>query len=230
MEIGTGGGIAIGAAPGAGTAFPFPGGAGGLLAALAAAVEGRAAGGAEDAADRADVAAALGGDGEAYARIVRRHQRGVTARLWRFTRDRGTLEELVQSTFVEAWRGLRGFRGEAPLEHWLHRIAVRTGFRHWRERRVERERGVRPLPPDDVLAAAPEDPARAGLVLHDLLERLAPRDRLVLTLLAVEGHSVAEAAALTGWSATMVKVQAHRARARLRRLLEDPAARERGRP
>ncbi len=52
------------------------------------------------------------------------------------------------------------------------------------------------------------------------LEQLAPRDRLVLTLLYLESRSVAEAADLAGWSETMVKVQAHRARKRLRKLLE----------
>ncbi len=52
------------------------------------------------------------------------------------------------------------------------------------------------------------------------LEQLAPRDRLVLTLLYLESRSVAEAADLAGWSETMVKVQAHRARKRFRKLLE----------
>jgi RNA polymerase sigma-70 factor (ECF subfamily) len=201
----------------AGGAVPIPGGLAALLLAGAAA-EPRDA-----AADLADVRGALQGDGEAYARIVRRHQRGVTARLWRFTRERGALEELVHRTFVEAWLGLRGFRGEAPFEHWLHRIAVRTGYGHWRERREDRERRGAHLPGAIDLAAAPPDPAQAGAILHDLLGRLPPRDRLVLTLMAIEGHSVAETAALTGWSRPLVKVQAHRARAKLRRLIGEPA-------
>lgn len=210
--------MALGASFPAGEVVPIPGGLAALLLA-GSAVETRDA---SAAADLADVSSALQGDGEAYARIVRRHQRGVTTRLWRFTRERGVLEELVHRTFVEAWLGLRGFRGEAPFEHWLHRIAVRTGYGHWRERREGRERRGA-LPPGALeLAAAPPDPAQAGAVLHDLLGRLPPRDRLVLTLMAVEGHSVAETAALTGWSRALVKVQAHRARAKLRRLLDQP--------
>jgi RNA polymerase sigma-70 factor (ECF subfamily) len=72
------------------------------------------------------------------------------------------------------------------------------------------------------VAAAPEAvPAeRAEEVLHRLLAGLPPRDRLVLTLIYLEGASVAQAAELTGWSRTMVKVQAHRARAKLRRLVD----------
>jgi len=57
------------------------------------------------------------------------------------------------------------------------------------------------------------------------LEKLAPRDRLVLTLLYLESRSVAEAADLAGWSETMVKVQAHRARKRFRKLLEQSSHR-----
>jgi RNA polymerase sigma-70 factor (ECF subfamily) len=56
-------------------------------------------------------------------------------------------------------------------------------------------------------------------VIEGLLERLSARDRLVLTLLYVEGQSVVEAAELSGWSQTMVKVQAYRARQRLKKLV-----------
>jgi RNA polymerase sigma-70 factor (ECF subfamily) len=52
-----------------------------------------------------------------------------------------------------------------------------------------------------------------------LLTRLSPDDRLVLTLLDVEGFSVAEIGDMTGWSISKVKVRAHRARAHLRRIM-----------
>ena len=54
--------------------------------------------------------------------------------------------------------------------------------------------------------------AEAAEAVHVMLARLAPRDRLVLTLLYIEQCSVAEAAGLYGWTKTMVKVQAHRAK------------------
>ena len=63
----------------------------------------------------------------------------------------------------------------------------------------------------------------AGELVHRALATLAPRDRLVLTLMHLEGQSVAEVAGSTGWSATMVKVQAWRARARLKKALEQIA-------
>ena len=58
--------------------------------------------------------------------------------------------------------------------------------------------------------------------MHHLLAKLRPRDRLVLTLMYLEGLSMKEIAETTGWSVAMVKVQAHRARKRMRALSEDP--------
>ena len=180
-------------------------------------------------ADRADIQAALAGDQAAYARLVGRHQDAVAKRMWRFTRDRQELEELVQDVFVQAWMSLKGFRGDAPLAHWLSRIATRVGYRFWKKR----QQHSRTLPLEDwdaVEAAATgnELEAReAAEKLHELLAQLPPRDRLVLTLLYIEELSVAEAAAQAGWSKTMVKVQAFRARKKLRTLLEGSSGPER---
>ena len=63
--------------------------------------------------------------------------------------------------------------------------------------------------------------AEAGELVHAVLAQLPPRDRLVLTLLYLDECSVAEAAQLSGWSKAMVKVQAHRARKKLKSLIEE---------
>lgn len=171
--------------------------------------------------DATDVRLAVGGDGDAYARLVRRHQDAVAARMWRFTRDPARHEELVQDVFVEAWRSLRGYRGTGPLAHWIGRIAVRVGYAFWRE--SDRRRRLKPLDAATV-AALNSDPAdrpaaEAAEIVHAALSHLPPRDRLVVTLLHLEERSVAEVAKLTGWSRSMVKVQAWRARKKLARLL-----------
>jgi len=173
--------------------------------------------------DDQDVPAAQQGDGEAYARLIRRYQQAISAYMWRFTRDRGRWEELVHDVFVEAYFSLRTYRGKAPLLHWLRRIATRVGYRHWRQQ--SRNRATAPRSIQDWDPAAPGDQPqgdarRAAQIVHATLQRLAPRDRLVLTLLYLEGCTVADIAALTGWSRTVVKVQAYRARARLKRLLQ----------
>lgn len=171
-------------------------------------------------ADIADVRRCLGGDGEAYRTIIARHQAMVSRRMWRFSRDPETHEELVQDVFVEAYECLGKFRASGPFANWLACIATRVGYRYWRRER--RERGLHSAADIDLEAIAeepaddPEDFARVAATLHELLATLPPRDRLVLTLRYVEGHSVEQTAELTGWSATMVKVQALRARAKLK--------------
>ena len=165
-----------------------------------------------------DVAAALAGDENAFARIVARRQGEVARVLWRFTRDPGRLDELVQDTFVAVFKSLRSFDPRRPLGPWLRKIAVRTGYRHWKDRarardHVPLEAAAEPAAPERLT------PESAAEKVHALLARLSPRDRLVLTLIYLEGRTVAEAADLAGWSTTMTKVQAYRARARLRRLL-----------
>jgi RNA polymerase sigma-70 factor (ECF subfamily) len=173
--------------------------------------------------DGPDVRAALGGDGDAYARLVARYQQPIGSYMWRFTRDRVQWEELVHDVFVEAYLSLRGYRGEAPLLHWLRKIATRVGYRWWKRRTRQKAEASLELQEWDQVAAADLriDAAReAGQQVHALLATLPARDRLVLTLLYLEECSVAEAARLCGWSRTMVKVQAFRARKKLKKLLE----------
>lgn len=171
--------------------------------------------------DNRDVRRCLDGDGDAFRGLIQRHQARVSRMMWRFSRDPDVHEELVGDVFVEAFRSLRGFRATAPFEHWLARIATRVGYRHWKRRKREGRIQTVPLEEwDGVPSPSPEElePAEAAEILHTLLAELPPRDRLVITLRYVENHSVATTAQLTGWSKAMVKVQAHRARAKLRRL------------
>lgn len=191
-------------------------------AAADSAAEAAAAAAVAAASDAADIRGALDGDGGAYARLIARHQQQVAARMRWFSRQPAIAEELVQDVFVEAYLSLRSFRGQAPFAHWLQRIATRVGYRHWKLKTRERRRGTSRL--DDHIEGlrgpgGAEEAAAAGDLVHVLLAQLAPRDRLVLTLLYLEGRSVAEAAELAGWSVAMIKVQAFRARGKLKRLL-----------
>jgi RNA polymerase sigma-70 factor, ECF subfamily len=175
--------------------------------------------------------AAVGGDEAAYAAIVAEHQPTITRMMWRFTRDPGKLEELVHDAFVETYFSLAKYRGTGPLGGWIRTIAVRVGYKFWKEKKKDSEhqtlneeiaRDPALLSPTVEIA---EDPEVAHRTLYDALALLGPRDRLVLTLLYWENCSTEEAAALSGWSGSMVRVQAFRARKRLKKLLE---AREHG--
>lgn len=173
------------------------------------------------AVDIQDIQQTLDGDGNAYGRLVARYQPEIGQWLWRFSRDRTVWEELVQSVFVEAYLHLSRFRREAPFLHWLRKIATRVGYHYWQTQARQRRRNVQPLAMDPALAAPEQDLSEQqdeAAMLHLLLEQLPPRDRLVLTLLHIEERSVAETAQMVGWSQVMVKVQAFRARKKLRDL------------
>jgi RNA polymerase sigma-70 factor (ECF subfamily) len=165
--------------------------------------------------DLRDVRLTRDGDKHAFERIVRRHQLELARRLRRFSSDPLVQDELLHETFVQAFFSLGKYRADAPFINWLHRIGVRTGYRYWKTRR--RVGSVAAL--DDQRVAAPN--RSSDDELHDVLERLSPRDRLVVTLLYLEDRSIKEAADLAGWSQTMVRVQAFRARGRLRTLMRE---------
>jgi RNA polymerase sigma-70 factor (ECF subfamily) len=173
------------------------------------------------------IRATLRGDGDAYAILVRKHQEAIAAQMWRFCRERGACEELTHEVFVEAYGSLRQYRGDAPLIHWLRKIATRVGYRYYKSQAARRSLNLIPLQEWDQSSAAKGDDhtvaverAEAAAQVHALLAKLPPRDRLVLTLIYLEGASMAEAAELIGWSETMVKVQTHRARKKLKKLCE----------
>ena len=177
--------------------------------------------------DRRDIAASLNGDGEAYARLVQQYQDQVAAQMWRFTRDPAVLEELVQDVFVEAYLSLKGFRGRAPFLHWLRRVATRVGYRYWKSqvRKRDREEVLRETSLN--LATVPEGlaPFEAAEALYGLLARLPPSDRLVLTLFYFAECDTNEIASRTGWNRTLVKVRLHRARKKLKALLNEAGIR-----
>jgi len=173
--------------------------------------------------DQKDIADSLAGNGEGYARLVRRYQDKVAAQMWRFTRDGVVLDQLVQDVFVEAYLSLKGFRGRAPFLHWLRKVATRVGYRYWksRARKEEREEALQETTLN--LAADPGSltPVEAADMLHRLLGKLPPPDRLVLTLFYFEQCDLNEISARSGWNRPLVKVRLHRARKKLKSLLEE---------
>jgi len=160
----------------------------------------------------------LAGEDEAFAALVARHKRRVIRIATRFTRSEAELDDLSQEIFIKAYRHLDKFRGEAPFEHWLARVAIRACYDHLRRARHDRETVAL-----NEITAADDDHAasqRARDLLEFALAKLSPEERLVITLLELEEHTVREVAALTGWSESNVKVRAFRARQALKRILE----------
>lgn len=174
-----------------------------------------------------EVLAARAGDEEAFARLIRRHERSIQVQMSRFTRDVGQVRELVQEAFVEAYLGLHTYRGDAPFLHWLRRIATRTGYRYWT--REAKQRRIRDAVEAEVWSPRETVQSNEGAadLLLQILAHLVPKDRMVLMLFYLESCTVAEISERTGWSETLVRVRLHRSRNRLRKLIEsNPAWRE----
>lgn len=162
---------------------------------------------------------------ERFEDLVRRHQPRVFATARRHARLEREVEDIVQEVFVKAYQKLDTWRGEAPFEHWLMRLAVRTCYDHLRSHQRNREDSSGGEQELDLLMTdagigpaqgIASDPAAAKALVDAVLDRLPPAHRLVLTLLELEERSVREIADLTGWSVPLVKVRAFRARAAFR--------------
>lgn len=164
------------------------------------------------------VRASREGDPDAFAALVRRYQDRVFRLAGRFFRRREEVEEVAQETFLRAWAKLGTYRAEAPFEHWLTRLCLRCAYDRLRQERHAAE----PLGAEaEAGLAAPAGSPDARIEVERLLARLPAADRFLLVLLEGEGWSVAEIAERLGWSRVNVKVRAHRARRRLRQILEE---------
>ena len=163
------------------------------------------------------IAASLHGDGEAFAGLVRLYQRRVFRLTGRFFSRREDIEEVAQETFLTVWRRLGTYKARAPFEHWLTRVCLNCCYGYMRLRR--RSAYEQPLEIGRDAAARIVDPD-VRIEMERLLEKLSDADRFILLLLDGEGWSVAEIADRLGWTQVNVKVRAHRARRKLRKLLE----------
>jgi RNA polymerase sigma-70 factor, ECF subfamily len=153
-------------------------------------------------------------DPAAFRELFQRHVRTVHRVCTRIYGPSADVEDVVQTAFVEAFRSLADFRGDALFSTWLTRIAVRVALRAVRKRPSNSvsldqavERAV-DAPGPERLAAA-----REGIgVLERLLGELRPKRRAAFVLTVLEGYSLEEVAAILGASTTAVKVRVHDAR------------------
>ncbi len=183
-------------------------------------------------ADRFIIERIRQGDIEAFAILLDRYRAWVFAIVRRHV-PAGEADELAHDIFVEAYKALPGYRGDSEFRHWLAGIAVRQCCSFWRRA------GRRPAAADpgeygdaqawlDWAARAEaqdrydRDLAQRGAreILEYALGRLNAEDRTLLTLMHLEERPVKDVARLMQWSTVNVKVRAHRARRRLRQVLD----------
>jgi RNA polymerase sigma-70 factor (ECF subfamily) len=170
----------------------------------------------------------LNGQTAAFENLVVRYQPRIFATARRYARREDEVEDIVQEIFLKAHQKLHTFRSEAPFEHWLMRLAVRTCYDFLRAHKRNREITFTEFSREESdwlerFNAQPDEASASDIGARELLERalalLSPDARLVITLLEIEDRSVREIAALTGWSETLVKVRAFRARRQMRKRL-----------
>jgi RNA polymerase sigma-70 factor, ECF subfamily len=186
--------------------------------------------------DETLVAQAARGNREAFDELVRRYQSRVFQLVRILTSGDAEAEDLVQDTFVRAYRAVGRFRGDSTFRTWLHRIAVNVVRSHAARRnsrgdrrRLGYARGE-PLDSDhgDEEAAigrlaADEDLENAVVqrrMIDQALARLSPELRLLITLRDVQGLEYREIARITGLPIGTVESRIFRGRRRLRPMLE----------
>lgn len=181
---------------------------------------------------------AAGGDEEAFAALVRRHQDDVARLVLRVTRRPDLVEDVAQEVFLKVYRNLSGFKRKAGFRTWLYRVAVNASLDALRSdkscRRIEAPGDGPSSLPDHVLVGS----ALHGRVSLDLdlqldLERalaeLRPADRAILALRYFEELSTPEIARVLDIPEGTARSRLHYARAELARQMKPYRARARAR-
>jgi RNA polymerase sigma-70 factor (ECF subfamily) len=160
---------------------------------------------------------ARAGDVEAFAEFVRRYERRVRSVLFRLLDDARDVEEAAQDVFVQAWRHLDSFRGDAAVFTWLYRIAVNEALQRRRRRQLQ----TTELEERDAVVEDEPEVREAGTVLLAKLRELPEEYRAPVVLRDVEGLSNEEVAYILGISVAAVKSRVHRGRMQLRAAFQE---------
>lgn len=186
----------------------------------------QAAAGAGEPDDDALAVRAAAGDEAAFARLYDRHVDAVYAQLTRLLGPTPDRDDVVQQVFLNLHDALGRFRGEAALATFLHRIAINAALDHLRRRvrQPSRPSSVDAAALDRLVADAPSPAVRLQRreeldLMFACLERLTPDKRVAFVLVAVEGLSLREAAALVGARPDTVKQRVLHARRELLALI-----------
>ncbi len=178
------------------------------------------------------IALAQNGDGASFEALYTMHKRRVYSLCLRMTGNTAEAEDLTQEAFLQLYRKIATFRGESAFSTWLHRLSVNVVLMHLRKK------GLPEVSLQETLEPAEEDgPKRdigtvdrnlAGSIdrvnLERSIENLPPGYRIIFVLHDVEGYEHNEIAEMMGCSIGNSKSQLHKARMKLRDLLQENRA------
>ena len=181
------------------------------------------------------VARARAGDVAAFEELIGRHEEKVYRLAMRFTRNETDAAEILQETFLSAWRNLEGFQGKAQFASWLYRVAVNAALMLLRSRKRHPQVAVEDVTPEALGEAVqdagpglgagtdwsrrPDEQFQSGELRRQIqaaVDQLPESQRSVFLMRDVDGLSTEETGELLGLSLPTVKTRLHRARLALR--------------
>jgi RNA polymerase sigma-70 factor, ECF subfamily len=169
------------------------------------------------------------GDAVAFERVYRTHSRKVYTLCLRMVGDRTDAEDLTQEVFLQLFRKLHQFRGESAFSTWLHRMSVNIVLMRFRKKNLAEQSLETITNPEDGSSAAPKELGAPDLRLNGAVDRitletaineLPPGYKAMFILHDVQGYNHDEIAGIFGCTAGNSKSQVHKARTRLRELLQ----------
>ncbi len=175
--------------------------------------------------DRELVDRAREGDAQAFGQLVRRHQQRIHRLAMHLLRDRAEAEDVMQETFIRAYRALARFDGRSEPYTWFYRIAINLSLNTLRSRKSRRTttesddaRLDAIINEKQTLADAPDDAARNQLyeALSQGIDELSETLRTTLVLVCIDGRSHEEAAAMLGAPEGTIAWRVHEARRKLK--------------
>ncbi len=169
---------------------------------------------------------AASGDASAFKALFQRHRGDVARLVYRMLNAPADLEDVVQEVFVQVFRSLKDFRGQAKLSTWIHRVTVNVVLMHRRSaksRPVLAEEAPGDLIADADSALPDEETERRERMraFGRLLERLADKKRVVFVLHELEGLAPAEIAEIVGAPVLTVRTRLFYARRELEAMMHE---------
>lgn len=176
--------------------------------------------------EQALIKASRKGDRAAFEELVRATYIDTYSLALRLTGNQEDARDVVQETYLRAWKGIKKFRGDAQFTTWLYRITANASYTLMGKKKRQRAQPLDNVPEamDETFSAQPESMSEmsAGLAeLGDALRELPLKLRMVVVLKDVYGMSHEDIAAELGISVAAAKVRLHRGRMQLRKILEN---------
>lgn len=178
-------------------------------------------------ADAELIARCIAGDSQAWEALIRKYQGRVFNIAYHMTQDREKASDLAQEAFIQILRSLPRFRGEASLSTWIHGLTMRVCLHHLRRERRRRTESWEELHTERGEPAAADRGAHEILrreqvqrLVHEAITQLPLKFRSVMVLHGLGGMTYEETALALGIPLNTVKTRVHRAKARLKLILE----------